>query len=92
MSASMMGGHASSVDVVIKPTGGQAKFTRNCSKDSLKSSEGPRLSLDIQLDEIPVVVTDTQYHCLVRGGEEMRRRWRAGRWRRWKPVEPVSSK
>ena len=92
MSASMMAGHAPSVDVIIKPTGGQVKMTRNCSKTPLRSTEGPRFKLDVKLDEIPVVVTAMQYCSIVRGGEEMGRRWRGRRWRRWRPLKPVTDK
>ena len=92
MSASMMASHQPSVEVVVKPTRGQVKLTRNCSKNPLTSSDGPRFSLDIQLDDIPVVVTDTQYCCVVRGVEEMVRRWRGRRWRKWKPLDAVSDK
>ena len=90
MSASMMAGHAPSVDIIIKPTGGQVKLIRNRSKDPLKSSEGPRLSLEVDLEEIPVEVKEEQWRSLVRSGEEGVRRWRGRRWRKWRPLAPIS--
>ncbi|CAI8042344.1 Vacuolar protein sorting-associated protein 13D [Geodia barretti] len=90
MSASMMAGHAPSVDVIIKPTGGQVKLIRNRSRDPLKSSEGPRVSLEVHLEEIPVEVREEQWGSLVRSGEESVRRWSGRRWRKWKPLAPVS--
>ena len=91
MSASMMAGHAPSVDVIIKPTGGQVKLIRNRSRDPLKSSEGPRVSLEVHLEEIPVEVREEQWGSLVRSGEESVRRWSGRRWRKWKPLAPVSN-
>ena len=89
MSASVMAGHAPSVDVIINPTGGQVKLVRNRSRGPLRLSDGARVSLDVHLEEIPVIVREAELRCLVRSVEESVRRWRGRRWRRWRPVSPV---
>ena len=90
MSASMMAGHAPSVDVIVRPTGGRVKLVRNRSREPLRLAEGPRLSLEAHLEQVPVEVREGQWMCLVRSGEETVRRWRRRRWRKWRPLQPVS--
>ena len=90
MSASMIAGHAPSVEVIVRPTGGRMKLIRNRSTEPLGLSDGPRVSLEVHLEEIPVMVSELEVLCLVRSVEESVRRWRGRRWRRWRPDTPVS--
>ena len=85
MSASTMAGVEPTVDVILKPICGQAKLTRNCSKTPLGATEGPRFLLEAHLEEIPVVMSEQQYGVMVRMVEVIGRRWRARRYRRWRP-------
>lgn len=85
MSASSLSGATPSIESVIKPISGQARLTRNCSQDPLKISDGPRLQLEVQVDEIPICLSDQQYLLLTKLLGAFRLRMRAGRFRRWRP-------
>ena len=70
----------------------QVKLRRNCSKKPLKSNDGARFEVAVELGEIPVVVTEMQYCAMVRGVDGMGRRWRGRRWRKWRPSVCVEEK
>ena len=90
MTASTLLGVMPTCQCLVKPVSGQAKLTRNCSKTPLKISDGPRIHLDIKLDEIPVQLSDTQYEALVRVSEAFGMRVRARRFQRLRPLVGVA--
>ena len=83
MTASSMSGICPSIEPVVQSVSGQAKLTRNCSKVPLKISDGPRIKLDVQLEEIPIVVSDRQYALLVMLLDVLKLRARASKFRKW---------
>lgn len=92
MTASTMMGLQQSAEFIIKPVSGQAKLTRNRSKNPLKISDGPRFHLETQLKEIPIVLSDKQYHSLVHLSTSFQLRMKAREFSRWKPTEKVRDK
>lgn len=92
MTASVMSGLQQSAEFIVKPVSGQAKLTRNCSKNPLKISDGPRFHLETQLEEIPLVLSDKQYHSLVRLSDSFQLRMKAREFSRWKPTVKVRDK
>ena len=92
MIASTMSGLQQSAEFIVKPVSGQAKLTRNCSKNPLKISDGPRFHLETQLDEIPIILSDNQYHSLVRLSDSFQLRMKAREFSRWKPTVKVRDK
>ena len=89
MMTSTMMGAPQTAEFIVKPLSGQAKLTRNRSKNSLKISDGPRFHLETQLNEIPIVLSDEQYHTLVRLSDSIQMSLKAREFRRWKPVVGV---
>ena len=90
MTASTLLGAPPTSECLIKPISGQAKLTRNCLKTPLKISDGPRLHLDIQLDKIPVTLSDTQYKSVIRVLESFSLRIQARKFQRWRPLVGVA--
>ena len=92
MTASTMSGLQQSAEFIVKPVSGQAKLTRNCFKNPLKISDGPRFHLETQLEEIPIILSDNQYHSLVRLSDSFQLRMKAREFSRWKPTVKVRDK
>ena len=85
MTASTMVGRQQSTEFIVKPVSGRAKLTRNCSKIPLRISDGPRLHLETELKDIPIVISDKQYHSLVSLSDSFQLRMKAKEFQRWKP-------
>jgi hypothetical protein len=85
MTTSSMLGQVPPTECVIKPVNGQARLTRNCSKTPLRISDGPRLHLDLHLEEIPIALSDKHYRLLVKLLGAFRLRVRANRYKKWRP-------
>jgi len=83
MTTSSISGGRSPLELIVRSVCGQAKLTRNSSKHPLRISDGPRLNLEVQLEEIPIVVSDEQYTLLVKLLHALRRRTRANRLQKW---------
>ena len=60
-------------------------MTRNCSKVPLRINDGPRLHLNVQLEEIPIVLSDNQYRLLSKLLNAFNLRARANKYKRWRP-------
>ena len=86
MMSSCMLGLQPTTECIIKPVSGQARLTRNCSAAPLRISDGPRLHLDVRLEEIPISLSDDQYRLLLKLAGSFKMRLRASRFRRWRPV------
>lgn len=85
MMTSTIHGLVPSIECLIKPVSGQARLTRNCSNIPLRISDGPRLHLDVQLEEIPISLSDEQYCLLVKLVESFKRRVKASKFKKWRP-------
>ena len=91
MTTSSMLGLLPSIECIVQPISGQARLTRNCSKLPLKISDGPRFHLDVQLEEIPIVLSDQQYALLVSLFNAFQLRKLASKFQRWRS-ESVGAK
>ena len=89
MTVSTMVGVQQTAEFIVRPISGQAKLTRNCSKNPLRISDGPRIHLETRLNEIPIVLSDHQYHSLVRLFDSFQLRMKAHKFHRWKPAASV---
>ncbi|XP_077787399.1 intermembrane lipid transfer protein VPS13D isoform X3 [Podarcis muralis] len=75
---------------IMEPVCTSALLKRNCSKEPLKSRNTPRLEFDIQLETIPLKLSQTQYRQIMDFLKELDRKERQLRFRRWKPKVPVA--
>ena len=89
MTTSTMDGLQSSVQYVVKPVNGQAKLTRNSSKLPLKISDGARFHLEVQLEKIPITLSDQQYELMVELFDVFNLRVKARKYRQWRPASRV---
>lgn len=90
MTTSSMIGVIPSIETIIKPVSGQTRLTRNCSTTPLRISDGPRLHLDVRLEEIPIQLSDQHYCLLVKLFNAFKMRVRVERFKRWRPTgKPV---
>ena len=92
MMASTMMGLQQSAEFIVKPLSGQAKLTRNRSRNPLKISDGPRFHLETQLNEIPIVLSDHHYRTLVLLFDSFQLRMKAREFRRWKPTAKIKER
>ena len=91
MTTSCMAGLKPTTDCIINPVSGQARLTRNCSTTPLRISDGPRLHLDVRLEEIPISLSDVQYRLFLKLASSFKMRVRANKFRRFRPVGAASS-
>lgn len=86
MAASSLLGRPPSTQCLIRPVSGQARLTRNCSQLPLRISDGPRLHVDVRLEEIPISLSDGQYRLLMKLIAAFRLRVQASKFKRWRPA------
>uniref|UniRef100_A0A8D0BUC4 Vacuolar protein sorting 13 homolog D n=1 Tax=Salvator merianae TaxID=96440 RepID=A0A8D0BUC4_SALMN len=75
---------------IMEPVGMSALLKRNCSKELLRSRNTPRLEFNIQLESIPLKLSQMQYRQLMDFLKELDRKERQLRFRRWKPKVAVT--
>ncbi len=56
---------------ILNPVSGTANVTRNCSERPLNSRKTPRVKCDVNLESIPLELSDKQYQCIVTGGKSL---------------------
>ena len=79
-------------EFIIRPVSGQARIVRNCRKTPLRVCDGPRFHLEANLEEIPVILSDRQYHALLKLSDALSLRMRAQAYRKWRPQVTVAEK
>lgn len=75
---------------VLEPVCASALLKRNCSKEPLRSRHSPRIECDIQLETIPLKLSQLQYRQIMEFLKELERKERQVKFRKWKPKVAVS--
>ncbi|XP_004678577.1 PREDICTED: vacuolar protein sorting-associated protein 13D isoform X2 [Condylura cristata] len=75
---------------ILEPVCASALLTRNCSKEPLRSRHSPRIECDIQLETIPLKLSQLQYRQIMEFLKELERKERQVKFRKWKPKVAVS--
>ncbi|XP_006145355.1 vacuolar protein sorting-associated protein 13D isoform X2 [Tupaia chinensis] len=75
---------------VLEPVCASALLKRNCSKEPLRSRHSPRFECDIQLETIPLKLSQLQYRQIMEFLKELERKERQVKFRKWKPSVAVS--
>ncbi|XP_040843870.1 vacuolar protein sorting-associated protein 13D isoform X2 [Ochotona curzoniae] len=75
---------------VLEPVCASALLKRNCSKEPLRSRHRPRIECDIQLETIPLKLSQLQYRQIMEFLKELERKERQVKFRKWKPKVAVS--
>ncbi|TRY62990.1 hypothetical protein TCAL_03981 [Tigriopus californicus] len=76
-------------EFILNPVSAQAKLKRDCSERPLNSRKTPRVVCDLELDCIPLEITDEQYQCLITGGRSLHQLHKNRLFWKWRPCEPV---
>ncbi|EDL29728.1 mCG140286, isoform CRA_b [Mus musculus] len=75
---------------ILEPVCASALLKRNCSKEPLRSRHSPRIECDIQLETIPLKLSQLQYRQIMAFLKELERKERQLKFRKWKPKVAVS--
>ncbi|XP_041275721.1 vacuolar protein sorting-associated protein 13D isoform X1 [Onychostruthus taczanowskii] len=75
---------------IMEPVCTSALLKRNCSKEPLRSRHTPRLECDIQLETIPLKLSQMQYQQIIGFLKELARKERQLKYRKWKPKVTVT--
>ncbi|XP_034358412.1 LOW QUALITY PROTEIN: intermembrane lipid transfer protein VPS13D [Arvicanthis niloticus] len=75
---------------ILEPVCASALLKRNCSKEPLRSRHSPRIECDIQLETIPLKLSQLQYRQIMAFLKELERKERQMKFRKWKPKVAVS--
>ncbi|KAK9392132.1 vacuolar protein sorting-associated protein 13D [Crotalus adamanteus] len=75
---------------IVEPVCTSALLKRNCSKEPLRSRNRPRLEFDIQLETIPLKLSQMQYRQIMDFLKELERKERQLKFRKWRPKVTVT--
>uniref|UniRef100_A0ACB8EE41 Vacuolar protein sorting-associated protein 13D n=1 Tax=Sphaerodactylus townsendi TaxID=933632 RepID=A0ACB8EE41_9SAUR len=75
---------------ILEPVCTSALLKRNYSKEPLRSRHSPRLEFDIQMETIPLKLSQAQYRQIMDFLKELDRKERQLKYRRWRPQVAVA--
>ncbi|KAJ7401442.1 hypothetical protein BTVI_95875 [Pitangus sulphuratus] len=75
---------------IMEPVCTSALLKRNCSKEPLRSRHTPRLECDIQMETIPLKLSQMQYQQIMGFLKELARKERQLKFRKWRPKVTVT--
>ncbi|XP_015113187.1 vacuolar protein sorting-associated protein 13D isoform X1 [Diachasma alloeum] len=75
---------------ILSPVSACARIKRDRSEKPLRSITRPRIVVDLQLDQVPLLITDEQYEQIVKCIKELEDIERRRRQRRCRPHLPIS--
>ena len=79
-------GKYSTNEFILSPVSASATIKRNCSERPLNSRKTPRLICDLQLNSIPLEISDRQYQCAMSGARSIHQLNKNRKYWRWKPL------
>ena len=85
-----MDANFSNYQFILNPVSAVATVKRNCSERPLSSRKTPRLICDLQLDSIPLEISDEQYQCGISAARSLHQLHKNRKFWKWRPVEPLA--
>ena len=82
-------GKYSTNEFILSPVSASATIKRNCSETPLNSRKTPRVIGDLQLNSIPLEISDRQYQCALSGARSIHQLNKNRKYWRWKPLYRV---
>ena len=76
-------------EYILAPVSGKAYLKRNCSEKPLTSRLTPRTVIDLQLDQVPVLLTAIQYKHIMEWSIAFNRANTLWKYRKWRPTLPI---
>ena len=61
----LSGGDKGCHEYILKPVSATARLQRNCLERPLNSRRSPRINCSIELDQIPLELSDSQFQCIL---------------------------
>lgn len=92
MSSSYFSGISPLTKHIIKPFSAQGQITRNCSSEPLRISDGPRICLNIHLEDVPIVISEKQFASFLKLSNAFRSRLIAQKYRHLRPKCSIKEK
>ena len=84
-------GKYSTNEFILSPVSASATIKRNCSERPLNSRKTPRFICDLQLNSIPLEISDRQYQCAMSGARSIHQLNKNRKYWRWRPICSVHS-
>ncbi|CAG2102262.1 unnamed protein product [Medioppia subpectinata] len=79
-------------EYILAPVSGKAFLKRNCSEKPLTCRAVPRTVIDLQLDQVPVLLTAIQYKHIMEWSIAFNRANTVWKYRKWRPnVSPIGN-
>lgn len=72
-------------EFVMEPASATAKLKRNCSDRPLSSRRTPRIICDVELNSIPLELSDRQYECAIAGARSLHELHKNRQFWKWRP-------
>ena len=73
-------------DYIVAPVNGKCHLKRNSSEISLKSCKQPRTVIDVQVEQVPIMMTAIQYKHLLDWSLAFQTSKTLWRYRKWRPM------
>ena len=92
MSSSVFFGNAPVIRHLIKPFSATAQITRNCSKNPLKIVDGPRVNVNVVVEEVPIVLSENQLQQFANLSDLFQMRWKSQKYIHLRPGPSIQQK
>ncbi|ELT97897.1 hypothetical protein CAPTEDRAFT_149660 [Capitella teleta] len=79
-------------EYIIQPVSVQAKMKRNTSALPLRSPNLPRIALDVEIESIPLALSQTQYRCMIEWVKEWKNFELKRKFLKWRPDKSVKER
>lgn len=79
-------------DFILEPVSACVRLIRDYSPKPLRSTDKPRFQVEFELEEIPICLSDQQYHGTLRVMEAFNYHNQKRKYRKWRPTVPMKSK
>ena len=84
-----LSGNKEGHEFILNPVTATAKLQRNCLERPLNSRRTPRVNCSIELDQIPLELSDSQYQCIVSSLRSLHQLRKNRRFWKWRPLMKV---
>ncbi len=92
MSSSLFFDNAPVIRHLIKPLSATAQITRNCSKQPLKIVDGPRVNVNVIIQEVPIVLSENQLQQFANLSDLFQMRWKSQKYMSLRPKVSIQQR
>lgn len=92
MSSSYFAGSTPLTKHLILPTSAQGRITLNRSPNPLKIADGPRVNVDLQINDVPIILSESQFNQLVKLSDAFKLRMISQKYHHLRPKDTIKKK